>query len=81
MREIIHPVVHITLVLMIAACTSKPPIDPEEMTLCKNPRPQACTMEYDPVCGHTENGKSASYSSACTACSDSKIIAYTAGDC
>ena len=81
MQKIIPSVVYISLVLMIAACTSKPPIDPEGMTLCGTPRPQVCSMEYDPVCGHTENGKSESYASACMACSDSSITAYTAGNC
>lgn len=48
---------------------------------CTNPRPEICTMEYVPVCATLKNKKIKTYSTACTACSDSNVISYIAGGC
>jgi hypothetical protein len=65
----------------ISGCTPQPAIKPEDMTLCSNPRPEVCTMEYDPVCGYSVNDESRNYASACSACSDITVIGYLPGEC
>ena len=65
--------------LMISACSAKP-VNPDDMTLCTNPRPEVCTMEYAPVCGYTDSGQK-TYASGCTACSDKSVNGYTEGEC
>jgi len=54
----------------------KPPV-----TSCAEPRPQACTMEYIPVCGHRYDGERKTYPNACTACSDSDVSGRHPGPC
>lgn len=43
--------------------------------------PVPCTLEYDPVCGLSNDGSSRSYANDCAACSDSKVNGYWAGEC
>ncbi|MGD8934395.1 MAG: hypothetical protein PVF35_06430 [Gammaproteobacteria bacterium] len=65
----------------ITGCTHQPAINPEDMTLCSNPRPEICTMEYEPACGYSDNGESRNFASACTACSDITVVGYLPGEC
>lgn len=51
------------------------------MTLCEDPRPEMCTMQYDPVCGQLDDVTYKTYSNACSACSDRKVIRYRPGEC
>ena len=62
------------------------------MTYCEDPRPQICTREYLPVCGHKDTGircvtmpcpsfELQTYGNACTACSDPQVLAYQPGAC
>ena len=51
------------------------------LVTCAEPRPEACTMHFDPVCGEVTEGISKTYSNACVACSDSKVTGYRAGAC
>lgn len=51
------------------------------MTECEAPRPQACTLIYDPVCGATKNGVRKTYASDCTACSDKNVTGFEKGAC
>ena len=48
---------------------------------CTEPRPEACTMQYDPVCGEMADGRSKTYSNACSACGDRLVNGYTSGAC
>ncbi|MDX2446581.1 MAG: hypothetical protein QNK29_05200 [Desulfobacterales bacterium] len=48
---------------------------------CIEPRPEICTQEYVPVCGYLEDGSQKTYSNACSACSDKKIIRYKVSSC
>jgi cytochrome c5 len=52
-----------------------------EITPCEEPRPEVCTMNYDPVCSAASGGVSKTYSNACTACSDRTITGYRIGAC
>ena len=56
----------------------------DDLTECTEPRPEICTMDYTPVCGlqrvsGVEQWKT--FSNACTACSDSSVIAYVKDAC
>jgi len=44
---------------------------------CRTPRPEMCTMQYEPACSNT--GKT--FSNGCTACSDPNVQYYTKGEC
>ena len=49
--------------------------------VCTEPRPEACTMQYDPVCAEMTDGRSKTYSNACSACSDPLVSGYVTGAC
>lgn len=50
-------------------------------TICTDPRPQVCTMDYRPVCAEREHRSRKTYSNGCTACSDHSVTAYADGPC
>lgn len=54
------------------------------LNICTTPRPEACTMEYRPVCAVKETPagtENSGYSNACQACSDPAVTGYTPGVC
>jgi len=51
------------------------------LVACEEPRPQLCTMQYDPVCGLTADSQYKTYSNACSACSDASVSGHTPGAC
>jgi hypothetical protein len=66
--------------------------DDAKPTTCTNPRPQACTMDYTPVCATRDTGircvttpcpssEKKTYSNGCGACSDPKVSEYVQGAC
>lgn len=58
-----------------------PQSKPVNKISCSNPRPEICTMEYKPVCGFNSDNSSKTYSNACTACSDKKVVTYINNAC
>lgn len=65
---------------------------PEGYVECTEPRPEACTMQYDPVCADVDNGircvkapcpstDRKTYGNGCSACGDPKVYGYTPGAC
>lgn len=61
-------------------------------TPCSEPRRQACTKQYAPVCGHVDTGvrcikapcpstEEKTFGNACMACADPKVLAYSPGAC
>ena len=50
-------------------------------TVCEEPRPQVCTMDYRPVCGTLSDGSVQTYSNGCGACSDAKVTSWVEGEC
>lgn len=50
-------------------------------TICKEPRPAICTMDYTPVCGLHKNNSIKTYSNGCGACSDPSVVSYEPGAC
>jgi len=67
------------LVLLLAACETTP--TPSLVTQCADPRPQVCTMEYDPVCADLVAGGKQQYASGCNACADDAVSGYLKGEC
>ena len=53
---------------------------PQTAGACQEPRPEICTLQYDPVCGHGE-AEPKTYSTACTACADPAIQGWVRGAC
>ncbi|MEM1111475.1 MAG: hypothetical protein AAGI11_06165 [Pseudomonadota bacterium] len=69
----------IALALMLGACASQP--EPPQRTLCEDPRPQVCTMEYNPVCALRTAGGWETYSSPCNACADDRVFSHLPAAC
>ena len=74
--------------LIFAACASVPMTDStlktvnsESLTFCTEPRPQICTMDYQPVCAELKDGRSKTYSNGCSSCSDANVVGYHDGEC
>lgn len=86
----------IVLVASLSACAS-PSIPEEdkrtpELTFCLEQRPQVCTMDYRPVCATRDTGvrcvttpcpssEQKTYSNACSACADAKVIGHIPDEC
>ena len=69
-----------------AGCSTPPPTASSgdvahALIVCEEPRPEICTMHYDPVCGALEGGSTKTYSNACAACSDRAVTGYTENPC
>ncbi len=84
----------IVLLGVIPACSvNSVPADPApEAVACTEPRPEACTREYCPVCAERDNGvrcvttpcdstEQKTYSNGCTACSDPLVYSYEPDAC
>ncbi|MEX1668258.1 hypothetical protein AB4876_04995 [Zhongshania guokunii] len=81
--------------LLSACASSKPASDTavvEGFKTCEAPRPEMCTREYKPVCGHVDTGircvttpcpskRHQTYGNACSACADEKVMGFELGDC
>ena len=73
--------------IFTAGCVSSkndrlnPPSPSDSFVQCEEPRPEICTMDYNPVCGQRADGHEKTYSNACTACSDKTIVQYKPGSC
>ncbi len=66
--------------LLLGACAAGPEA-PSLVTVCETPRPQVCTMEYDPVCAQLVAGGVETYSSPCNACADDAVSGFQRGAC
>jgi hypothetical protein len=52
-----------------------------QATECTEPRPEACTREYMPVCGQKDDGTTDTYGNQCTACADTEVLSHVPGAC
>jgi hypothetical protein len=63
-----------------------------EFTTCPEQRPNVCTMDYRPVCATRDTGvrcvttpcpstEHKTYSNACGACADTKVIGHIPDEC
>ena len=50
-------------------------------TVCEDPRPQVCTMDYRPVCGTLKDGSMKTYSNGCGACADVEVVSWVENAC
>jgi len=57
-----------------------PEISPSPVP-CSNPRPEICTQDYIPVCGKLSSESHKTYSNACNACADLKVVNFQPGPC
>ena len=80
MKMILNVLIVVGFFVNLTACSSNI-ITPVNNTICKEPRPEICTMNYMPVCGLQNNKEYKTYSNACTACSDSDVISYVENAC
>lgn len=71
----------VAVLALLAGCASEPAPPAAPTNLCSSPRPQVCTMEYNPVCGELANGGRADYASACNACADEAVTRFEPGTC
>lgn len=73
----------ILVALLLTACgnNTAPQAEPLPGTTCSEPRPQVCTMEYNPVCATRNAGGTKQYASGCNACADDAVSNYIAGPC
>ncbi len=76
----------------VAPEASAKPAEKPKPTLCTDPRPQVCTMDYRPVCATRDTGircvttpcpsaEKRTYSNGCGACSDPKVSGYVPEAC
>jgi hypothetical protein len=72
-------------VIFITSCSSTEISKSVDDIGCNNPRPEMCTMDYNPVCATKDNGarptETATYPNACSACSDENVISTIPGEC
>ena len=68
------------IALLLGACQSVS-TQPVAEKLCREPRPEICTMNYLLVCGVREDKTVKTYSNGCTACSDPDVVGYNEGEC
>lgn len=84
MQQILFGMLLVSLAFIVG-CSSGPEARKAERyadhQLCPRERPQVCTMEYKPVCALMENGQRKEFSSACSACSQSDVVAHQADAC
>jgi hypothetical protein len=64
----------------------------DDMIYCESPRPEVCALNYLPVCAERDTGircvkapcpatEHKTYSNACGACADPKVVGYIAHSC
>jgi len=84
------------LTMVMAACVAAPSSEGREVqpaqSQCQDPRPQLCTMDYQPVCGSRDKGRRCittpcnstelhNYANACAACADAAVYSHYPGVC
>lgn len=71
-------------ILMLGACAtsgSDKAMALSGATMCEDPRPQVCTMDYRPVCGTHQDGSVKTYANGCGACSNPEVTFWIEGAC
>jgi hypothetical protein len=75
----------LAVAVLLSGCVSaggvKPDADAESLTICSEPRPQMCTMDYRPVCGALKDGSFKTFSNGCMACAAVEVVGYRNGEC
>ena len=73
----------LSLALALGACATTGADAPPaaNATVCEDPRPQICTMDYRPVCGTRKDGSVKTYSNGCGACADANVVSWIENAC
>ena len=53
----------------------------DKQVVCKSPRSEMCTMNYQPVCAQMDDGQQKEYANGCSACSNPAVQTWTDGVC
>jgi len=68
------------LLISVNACQSTG-VKSDNQASCLEPRPDMCTMDYQPVCGFNVDNGSKTFSNGCAACSDRSVVKYINNEC
>ena len=73
----------VTIFSLFGGCASThyTPTSATERTICQDPRPQVCTMDYRPVCATLEDGTIKTYANGCGACADAEVVSWVDNAC
>ena len=86
MRSVHRLLLTLSACVWMTACQSvaapvTPPTHPP-LKMCQAPRPDVCTMQYEPVCGYgSDYRRLGTYGNGCGACGQAEVMGYTEGDC
>jgi len=69
------------LLLSLIGCAGAPAPPEPQVAQCQVPRPQVCTMIYDPVCALHADGVRRTHASSCNACADDTVLGHRPGRC
>lgn len=65
------------LAAIATGCTQQAVAPPANANICPDPRPKACSMEYNPAIGYDKTGKRVGkFGNACNACGQDGVY-YT----
>ena len=64
---------------LLMGCSREKPM--ANLTMCTEPRPEACTRDYVPVCGSAKEGAAKTYGNSCEACADAAVVGWAPGEC
>jgi hypothetical protein len=92
MKNFRYNLYHVIIALLIYPCltltgcttvskTEKVKNTESKITVCTEPRPQICTLQYQPVCALRQDATEKTYATGCTACSDKQVESYREGAC
>jgi hypothetical protein len=85
MLKLLLPTLILPIFVVLTACAGggEAQQSPRQLleTECREPRPEVCTFQYQPVCGLTEGGKWKTFSNGCQACSEAGVIGHRDGAC
>lgn len=70
----------LTVLILVTAC-KQDAANQDMDVVCKDPRPEICTMNYLPVCGISSDETVKTYANGCTACSNQHVLGYREGAC
>lgn len=65
----------------VTSDTKKAQNTESKIITCKEPRPQVCTLHYQPVCATRQSAVEKNYANGCTACADKHVVSYREGVC
>ncbi|MFK5892057.1 MAG: hypothetical protein QM504_02425 [Pseudomonadota bacterium] len=71
----------IAVLSIFTNCLANEIVGTDMTMVCPEKRPMICTMDYNPVCGLRRDKSIKTYSNACGACADQKVISHVAKAC